>query len=150
MTSRSSFEFQHIRQTPQRRIILEELSSLTSHPTATEIYDLVRKRLPRIGLGTVYRNLEIMAQCGMIVKLDLGGTQKRFDAITAPHYHIRCTSCGRIEDIELEPQSSLENKAAQATEYRITGHNIEFEGICRHCRETGKARNKQPATSDQT
>lgn len=62
-----------IRLTTQRQILLEELSKVNSHPTACELYEMVRKRLPRIGLGTVYRNLELMADSGMILKLELGG-----------------------------------------------------------------------------
>ena len=84
-----------IRLTPQRQVILEELAKVKTHPTANEVYDMVRKRLPRIGLGTVYRNLELMADNGMILKLEVGGSQKRFDATTNLHYHIRCT-CWRI------------------------------------------------------
>ncbi|NNK14655.1 MAG: transcriptional repressor, partial [Desulfofustis sp.] len=83
-----------IRLTPQRQVILEELAKVKTHPTANEVYDMVRKRLPRIGLGTVYRNLELMADNGMILKLEVGGSQKRFDATTDLHYHIRCTGCG--------------------------------------------------------
>lgn len=71
-----------IRLTTQRQIILEELAKVKTHPTASELYDMVRKRLPRIGLGTVYRNLELMADSGMILKIEVGGTQKRFDATT--------------------------------------------------------------------
>ncbi len=78
-----------MRLTTQRQVILEELGKVTSHPTANEVYDMVRKRLPRIGLGTVYRNLELMAESGLILKLEVGGTQKRFDATTDLHYHIR-------------------------------------------------------------
>ena len=87
------YEVITIRLTTQRQIILEELSKVTTHPTASELYDMVRKRLPRIGLGTVYRNLELMAESGMILKIEVGGTQKRFDATTDEHYHIRCSRC---------------------------------------------------------
>ena len=83
-----------IRLTTQRQIILEELAKVKTHPTASELYDMVRKRLSRIGLGTVYRNLELMADSGMILKIEVGGTQKRFDATTDDHYHIRCSACG--------------------------------------------------------
>jgi Fe2+ or Zn2+ uptake regulation protein len=88
-----------IRLTPQRQVILEELAKVKTHPTANEVYDMVRKRLPRIGLGTVYRNLELMADNGMILKLEVGGSQKRFDATTNLHYHIRCTCCGKVDDM---------------------------------------------------
>ncbi|PKN21112.1 MAG: transcriptional repressor, partial [Deltaproteobacteria bacterium HGW-Deltaproteobacteria-3] len=78
-----------LRITKQRQIILDELCSVTSHPTADVLYQMVRKRLPKISLGTVYRNLEIMSECGIIQKLDIGGTQKRFDGAPHIHYHVR-------------------------------------------------------------
>lgn len=125
----------NMRLTTQRQIILEELGKVTSHPTANEVYDMVRRRLPRIGLGTVYRNLELMADSGIILKLEVGGTQKRFDATVAPHYHVRCTSCGKVDDIDLEVQSQINQVAAHASNYRILGHHIEFSGICPKCLE---------------
>ncbi len=124
-----------IRLTTQRQIILEELSKVKTHPTAGEVYDMVRKRLPRIGLGTVYRNLELMAENGMIVKLEVGGTQKRFDATTDAHYHIRCSCCGRVDDIDVPVIDSLVDAAADNSSYQILGHHIEFTGICSQCSE---------------
>jgi Fur family ferric uptake transcriptional regulator len=62
-----------MRLTSQRQVILEELKKVKSHPTANEVYDMVRKRLPRIGLGTVYRNLDLLAERGIIKKLEVGG-----------------------------------------------------------------------------
>jgi len=124
-----------MRLTPQRQIILEELSKVKTHPTANEVYDMVRKRLPRIGLGTVYRNLDLMADSGLILKLEVGGTQKRFDATTELHYHIRCSKCGRVDDIEMEALHHLEQAAGDATDYQVLGHHIEFTGICKACAE---------------
>lgn len=123
----------NMRLTTQRQIILEELGKVTSHPTANEVYDMVRKRLPRIGLGTVYRNLELMADCGVILKLEVGGTQKRFDATVVPHYHIRCTSCGKVDDIDVEVQNSINQAAEAVSNYQILGHHIEFTGVCDNC-----------------
>ncbi len=123
----------NMRLTTQRQIILEELGKVTSHPTANEVYDMVRKRLPRIGLGTVYRNLELMAESGIILKLEVGGTQKRFDATVTPHYHIRCSSCGKVDDIDLEVQQEINEAAAKTCNYKILGHHIEFSGICSEC-----------------
>jgi len=124
-----------IRLTTQRQIILEELAKVTSHPTASELYDMVRKRLPRIGLGTVYRNLELMADNGMILKLEVGGTQKRFDATTTPHYHIRCSCCGKVDDIDIPVLNDLAAAAAKNTSYQILGHHIEFTGVCPDCQK---------------
>lgn len=124
-----------IRLTTQRQIILEELSKVKTHPTASELYDMVRKRLPRIGLGTVYRNLELMADSGMILKIEVGGTQKRFDATTDEHYHIRCSTCGKVDDIDVPVIKELANYAAKTTSYQILGHHVEFSGICESCQQ---------------
>jgi len=126
-------ELTPMRLTTQRQIILEELLKVSSHPTANEVYDMVRKRLPRIGLGTVYRNLELMAESGMILKLEVGGTQKRFDATTKPHYHVRCTECGRVDDVDMPVQQEINESAAQASHYQILNHHIEFTGLCSDC-----------------
>ncbi|MEE4166407.1 MAG: transcriptional repressor [Desulfocapsaceae bacterium] len=126
-------ELPNMRLTTQRQIILEELSKVKSHPTASEVYDMVRKRLPRIGLGTVYRNLELMAESGVILKLEVGGTQKRFDATTDLHYHIRCVDCGRVDDIELPVQQEINKIASENTSYQVLNHHIEFSGICEQC-----------------
>ncbi|WP_417909862.1 Fur family transcriptional regulator [Candidatus Electronema sp. PJ] len=122
-----------IRITTQRQILLEELSKAKNHPTACELYDMVRKRLPRIGLGTVYRNLELMAETGIILKLEVGGSQKRFDAEIEPHYHIRCSRCSKVENIEVDVIQDIVEAAAKKTSYNIIGHHIEFSGECPEC-----------------
>ena len=127
-----------MRLTTQRQIILEELSKVKTHPTASELYDMVRKRLPRIGLGTVYRNLELMAENGMVLKLEVGGTQKRFDATTHTHYHIRCTDCGKVDDIDTPVMDDLVREAANATAYEVLGHHIEFSGRCLACQKKNR------------
>ena len=130
-----------MRLTTQRQIILEELAKVKTHPTASELYDMVRKRLPRIGLGTVYRNLELMAENGMILKLEVGGTQKRFDATTDTHYHIRCSNCGKVDDIDTPVLDELVREAAASSSYQVLGHHVEFSGICPGCQK--EARNKR-------
>lgn len=121
------------RSTKPRQVILEELRKVTSHPTADEIYQMVRKRLPRVSLGTVYRNLETMSDSGMILKLEIAGTQRRYDATTSNHYHLRCTSCGRVDDLPVKNIPGIEEEAKKASSYRITGHRLEFQGICPAC-----------------
>lgn len=134
-----------IRLTTQRQILLEELSKVNSHPTACELYEMVRKRLPRIGLGTVYRNLELMADSGMILKLELGGAQKRFDAITDPHYHVRCSNCGKMENISMDVQEEITKDAAAKTSYKILGHRVEFIGECPACQKAAAKKKKEEA-----
>ena len=122
------------RMTRQRRIILEELGRLYSHPTADEIYDTVRKRMPRISLGTVYRNLEILSQWGLAKKLELPGAPRRFDGSTEEHYHVRCVRCGEVEDVPIEPLGNLEESIRGSTDFEIIGHRLNFLGFCPSCR----------------
>lgn len=121
--------------TPQRQVILEVLTRLNTHPTADEIFEEVRKQLPRISLGTVYRNLDMMSENGLINKLESSSPAKRFDAITNQHYHLRCLQCGKIEDAPIPADTTIEEAIKKLTEYEITGHNLEFTGICPTCKE---------------
>jgi Fur family ferric uptake transcriptional regulator len=121
--------------TLQRKTILNILRQTKSHPSADEIYELVRKQLPRISLGTVYRTLELLAKMGLIQKLELGGTIKRFDWNPNKHYHIRCLICGQVDDAPIAPLNKLEDKLYGATVFSIIGHRLEFEGLCPNCTE---------------
>jgi Fe2+ or Zn2+ uptake regulation protein len=123
------------RMTLQRKTILNILRQTKSHPSADEIYELVRKQLPRISLGTVYRNLELLAKMGLIQKLELGGTIKRFDWDPNKHYHIRCLICGQVDDAPIAPLNKLEDELYGATVFSIIGHRLEFEGLCPNCTE---------------
>jgi len=123
------------RMTSQRKVILEELCKVDSHPTADRIYEMVRRRLPRISLGTVYRNLESMAQAGMIGKHEAAGSQRRYDGNPAGHYHVRCVSCGRLADVSVEAEPALDHLVRMDRGYRILGHRLEFVGICPACRQ---------------
>ncbi len=123
-----------LRNTKQREVILEELSKVTSHPTADELYEMVRKRLPNISLGTVYRNLELLSESGAIQKLDLSGTQKRFDANTENHYHFRCKGCGRVDDVPGEPIPIIDRYVTEMRDYQVDSHRVEFTGFCPECR----------------
>jgi Fur family ferric uptake transcriptional regulator len=121
--------------TPQRKAILEELRKADSHLTADEVYELVRARMPRISLGTVYRNLEILSRLGMIRRLESGGAPRRFDGKTNDHYHLRCLRCGRVDDAPIARQTALEESIQGLTDYEIIGHQLEFIGLCLTCRE---------------
>jgi Fur family ferric uptake transcriptional regulator len=126
--------------TRQRKVILEEVQDdLDRHMTADEIYEEVRKRLPRISLGTVYRNLEILAEVGAIQKLELSGSIKRFDGNPNRHYHIRCMRCGRVDNAPVAPLQQIEDKLYGATVFTILGHRLEFEGFCPQCSKEAAA-----------
>ncbi|MBI2288549.1 MAG: transcriptional repressor, partial [Chloroflexi bacterium] len=85
-----------LKRSRQKEAILKVLSSTTSHPTASWIYDEVRKEMPGISLGTVYRNLRLLQARGEILRLDIAGDCRRFDANTNDHYHGRCDCCGQV------------------------------------------------------
>lgn len=120
--------------TRQRQVILEELRRVDTHPSADEIYAMVRKRLPRISLGTVYRNLEILSESGDIQKLELGSNLKRFDGQAHRHYHIRCVLCDRVVDAPIDLSADIEDRVRAVTDFLITGHQLEFTGLCPACR----------------
>ncbi len=122
-----------LRMTKQRKVILEELRSVTSHPTADEMYEMVRARLPNISLGTVYRNLEVLSEEGIVQKIDIGGTKKRFDGNAHNHYHLRCLQCGKVDDLHLPLIRSIEKKAASLSGYLVTNHSLEVSGLCPEC-----------------
>ena len=124
------------RMTRQRRIILEEIRKMGSHPTADGIYEMARRRLPRISLGTVYRNLETLSESGVIQKLEFGGAQKRFDGDPENHYHLHCTDCGRLDDIPSRPIPNIEDAFRDACDYQITGHQLVLTGLCPNCKNT--------------
>ena len=135
------------RNTKQRQVILDELRRDHTHPTAAELYECVQRRLPRISLGTVYRNLELLATDGTIQKLELTGSEARFDAIASPHYHVRCSGCGRVDDvpeIDADEVSSftadlLGNLLERPGGYHIEGHRLEFYGLCPDCHDRSLA-----------
>ena len=120
--------------TRQRKIILEELRKTTSHPSADAIYESVRRQLPNISLGTVYRNLEILSRNGKILKLELCGYQKRFDGNPNPHDHVRCVRCGRIEDLPTNILDDFKGKVCPSTSFEVLGCRLEFSGICPDCK----------------
>jgi Fur family peroxide stress response transcriptional regulator len=99
------------RDTKQREAILNILRNTWSHPTADQIYDDVRKDIPNISKGTVYRNLQVLAEDGAISVLDISGTQSRYEVKQASHYHFRCEKCGRVSDIDMLVQLDLDRQA---------------------------------------
>ena len=120
-------------------MILEELRLCRNHPSADELYLRVRERLPRISLGTVYRNLELMASQGIISRFDASSGQKRFDPIAEQHCHFRCTACGKIEDIPFATEfPRLDPNHPWVRKRKIQGARPEYFGLCPDCIGTDK------------
>lgn len=122
-----------LRMTNQREVILQELTKSCAHLTADDLYDLVRKQVPRISLATVYRNLEILSERGVIVKLGVGGRQNRYDADTSLHHHIHCVKCYRVDNLDGYTSEVEMNDMAVHGQYVITGYRLDVSGICPEC-----------------
>ena len=125
-----------MRKTKQKEAILEVLRGTTSHPTADWVYSEVRKEIPNISLGTVYRNLRLLCQSGEIAELALCGNLSRFDARLDDHYHFRCEKCGRVFDVDELLTEDINDRVARKTGFVVEYHKIEFRGICRECQNS--------------
>lgn len=123
------------RMTKQRQIILEVLRDTKSHPTADWIYEQVRQTVPRISLGTVYRNLRVLKEMGDIQELNYGSTYSRFDGIAEPHYHFVCKDCGAVLDVDLPLVSGYDSQVAEHIGGQVDFHRMEFYGVCPGCIE---------------
>ncbi len=139
MANRNSSD-QKLRMTRQRRVILEEIRKLDCHPTADEVYEAVRKRLPRISMSTIYRDLEALCDWGKIQVLEVGCSKKHFDADTKDHYHVRCARCGRVENLPVQPFSYLERAFRDLCDYEVIGHRLELLGLCPACQKAKEYR----------
>ena len=122
------------RNTKQRRIVLEELRKLKTHPTAAELYEITRRRLPRISLGTVYRNLELLEEMGEVRKLDYHSSQARYDAAESDHMHVQCMHCGRVDDIHGVKLKTPLDTMSEINGYQILGLRAAFLGVCPDCK----------------
>lgn len=122
--------------TTQRKAIVEELKKLKTHPTADQFYEVMRKKTPKISIASVYRNLEVLSSRGMIAKLEISGTQNRFDGDTSMHYHLKCSKCGGFFDFIPEGSESLSKSLDKIKELNmnIENFNIVFNGLCGKCK----------------
>jgi Fur family peroxide stress response transcriptional regulator len=124
-----------IKNSKQRAAIKTYLMSTKEHPTADMVYFYVRNEFPSISLGTVYRNLNLLAELGEAVKITTEEGGDRFDGNVEPHYHVVCTSCGKVEDIELSTEhvEELYSIIEKTYEGKILSHNLMFRGQCKDC-----------------
>ena len=121
------------RSSRQRQRILELLRSTSCHPTATWVYDQLRTEYPKLSLGNVYRNLNILVEKGLVQELKMGSTFDRFDGNVQPHYHFICNDCSEITDLELSHRGNLNQQVHQLTEARVDYHRLDFYGSCAYC-----------------
>lgn len=123
------------RRSKQRDIILNLLKRTKSHPSAEWVYKEVKKEIPNISLGTVYRNLKLLQSIGEVSEISCNGDEGRFDGNTGLHYHITCESCGKIRDVEGIVLKGVDEKVFATTGFKILNHCVGFKGICSECLE---------------
>ena len=135
-----------LRLTGPRRLVLEMVRGTDAHPTAEVVHQLVRRRLPRVSLGTVYRNLRLLV--GLRLVKELPGPHARFDGNLSDHHHFTCLACGRIADVDgpvTEPHSrALISRVASSGGFSVTHYRIEFYGRCAACRKKRAGRARRP------
>lgn len=122
----------------QRELIREFMLGRTDHPTADAVYINVRKELPNISLGTVYRNLMLLADTGELIKVDIGDGTLHFDPSTDEHSHFICNCCGKIEDLRLKNSALLIREAEELTGADVKSHSAIFRGLCKKCSEASR------------
>lgn len=121
------------RQTKQKESILYILRNTRSHPTADIIYEELRKQIPNISKGTVYRNLKLLIESGLVSDINLNDTISKYEIKQQTHYHLRCEKCNKVSDIEIPVDKYLNKRVAQKTGLKISSHQLEFRGICINC-----------------
>ena len=127
-----------LRLTEPRRLILDLVRATDAHPTAAFVYRRVRKKLPRVSLATVYRNLRMLAAEGFLAER-AGAAGMRFDGNTLPHDHFTCLACGRLYDVPARADRAVRARVAAHTGFEILNHRTEFYGRCGACRrQTGR------------
>jgi len=124
----------HSRATIQMRRILEYITFSEGHPSADDIYWEVRKNLPKISLGTVYRNLEKLVNEGKVRRFVSGENKFRFDLVYKDHQHIRCLKCDMVVDVWNVSTKDILKKIGEKTDFKISEMNMEITGICPKCR----------------
>jgi len=124
------------RNTKQRQAILDAIEGHGGHLTAEEVYKIVKRRHPRLSLGTVYRNLRVLAEQGSVRELDFGMAVTYFETVKDAHYHLVCRVCGGTSDVEMELERKLMilvERALGARGFRIEQHRLDFVGVCKSC-----------------
>lgn len=124
-----------IRKTKQRDLILRTLRNTDTHPTADWIYEQVKKEMPNISLGTVYRNLGMLRELGEIRELNFGSKYSRFDGNPEDHYHFVCVECDKVIDVEgCQVDKETEQCVELNNDMQVFFHRTEFYGLCTDCK----------------
>ena len=127
----------------QREMIYEQVMNFPIHPTADEVYYALKDENPNLSIGTVYRNLNLLSDMGRLMKINIANGKDRYDGRTDLHYHMTCTNCGRVFDVELDFEEDITKKILSNEGHTITGVTLNLSGICRSCSEHLAADSKE-------
>src|SRR5690554_3734495 len=122
-----------VRMTPQRHAILEFLFNAKTHPTADDIYKALEGKFPNMSVATVYNNLRVFKEVGLVRELTYGDSSSRFDSNTSDHYHVICDDCGKIVDFHYPGLDEVETLAEHVTGFKVKEHRMEIYGTCPEC-----------------
>ena len=126
----------------QRELILKTLQEYAIHPTADVLYAKIKTKAPEISLATVYRNLNLLAENGVIKKIEGLDNAAHFDHNMHQHYHLLCTECQQVFDIPADVLPMIDKNVAQKTGMMIESYDISFRGICPKCQNTNSKQEK--------
>lgn len=122
------------RETKQRQMVLQAVQARKDHPTADQIFNDVHKLDPKISHGTVYRNLNLLCEEGLICHVRVPGAD-RYDLRTDLHYHMFCVKCKKVIDAPHPYKPYLDEEIAKRSGYKIIRHRLIFEGVCPECQK---------------
>ncbi|AHF06766.1 Fur family transcriptional regulator [Desulfitobacterium metallireducens] len=126
--------------TPQRQTILRTfLDNADRHLSAEDVYSLVKHEYPDMGLATVYRTLDLLAELGILQKNDFGDGRSRYEFARKDlhhHHHLICLNCGEVSEFDDDLLESLEAVILKRNHFKVVDHNLKFLGYCRKCQST--------------
>jgi len=134
------------RNTPQRRQVLAAVRQMHCHPTAEQVWEALQDT--GLGRATVYRNLAVLSDQGMLHRLDVPGSPTRYDDLLNPHCHLVCRQCGCFTDVSTPAMLQLDEDAAAASGFREVRHDLIFSGICPACGQAADAELSDPAAEE--
>jgi len=121
--------------TPQRDAVFQVILAREDHPTANEIFEAARRRLPTISYATVYNSLRYLKEAGLVHEIKFGDSASRYDRETDRHDHAICNSCGKLVDFDLPQTAELMQAAARKSRFKPESVHLTLRGLCVDCRE---------------
>jgi Fur family peroxide stress response transcriptional regulator len=121
--------------TPQREAVLQVIRAREDHPTANEVFEAARRRLPGISYATVYNSLRFLREAGLVHEIKFGDSASRYDRETGRHDHALCSQCGKLVDFDLPQAAELMKAAARRSKFKAESVHLTLRGLCPDCRE---------------